>query len=645
MRRETILLLLCIYPIGGICQKQVREQLHPAVLAITEKITTISEDEELPDGSSYEELIGHFTSLINRPLNINRAGERELEKLKILTEWEISALLNYRKSSGDLYSLAELYLIPGLSQESVALLIPFLTTGAAQFVLRDALPGRAQILLRGTVVPQKKAGYLPITKEEYEKKPDSRYLGNPLSLYGQIGYNLQDRFSAHITVEKDAGERGGDFISWSVAAKDLKIAEKIVIGSYNARFGQGLVLWNAFSISGNREPWYSMKRESGIREFTSADENIAFKGAAATFSGKYFSATLMLSARRVDARVTDEGYTSLLTTGLHNTKTLVERKGSLGTGMAALNAGYYGRRLKLSLTMCADSRSMPYAGKNNALINRELYKSRYISNAGVEWRYSPGRLLFYGEVAVDRSGSAGIISGIICRLTERSLLFARFGKVHANYIAPFSYDYSTSGSGVPEASGGIKIKSGKNLSLYLNCDYSNDKLKVSAIGEYNNKKGFNSILKGTLSSVNCYLRGDLKLNAGKHLLNHFRADYITPLNGEKRVGFHIHNEAIFKLYGNRLNFSLRCAYFNVPDWDLRMYSYEREVLYQFRTTLLYGKALRYYVNFHIKPAGYVDIWLRYSSTRYLDRTKTGEGPEEISGPSKGEARIQIQITL
>ncbi|MHC1779267.1 MAG: ComEA family DNA-binding protein [Bacteroidales bacterium] len=645
MRRETIMLLLCIYPIGGICQKQVREQLHPAVLAITEKITTISEDEELPDGSSYEELIEHFTSLINRPLNINRAGERELERLKILTEWEISSLLNYRKSSGDLYSLAELYLIPGLSQESVALLIPFLTTGSAKFVLREALPGRAQILLRGTVVPQKKAGYLPITKEEYEKNPDSRYLGNPLSIYGQIRYNLQDRFSAHITVEKDAGERGADFISWSVAAKDLKIAEKIVLGSYTARFGQGLVLWNAFTLSGNREPWYSMKRENGIREFTSADENIAFKGAAATFSGKYFSATVMLSARRVDARVTDEGYTSLLTTGLHNTKTLLERKRSLGTGMAALNAGYYGRRLKLSLTVCADSRSLPYAGRNSALINRELYKARFISNAGVEWRYSPGKLLFYGEAALDRSGSPGIISGIICRLTENSQLSIKVEKVHANYIAPFSYNYSTAGSGEFATEAAFKVKSGKNHTLYLNCDYTNDRFRVSAISDYNNKRGFNSTLRGSMSPANYYIRGDLKLNAGAHLLNHFRVDYICSLNGEKMGGFHIHNEAIFKLFGNKLNFSARCAWFNVPDWELRMYSYEREVLYQFRTTLLYGKALRYYLNLHLKPAEFIDIWVKYSSTRYFDRAKTGEGPEEISGPSKGEARVQLQITL
>mgnify|MGYP001016947731 CR=1 FL=1 len=246
MRRETILLLLCIYPVEGICQGEGREQLHPAVLAITEKIITLSEDDELPEEFSYEEIIDHFSALARKPMNINRAEERELGDLKILTEWEISSIINYRKESGDLFSLAELYLIPGLSQESISLLTPFLTTGVSQFSFKDALPGNARLILRGALVPQKKVGYMPITKEDYEKRPDSRYLGNPLSIYGQLRYNLQDRYSAIVTIEKDAGEKGADFISWSLAAKETGIVDKLVIGSYTARFGQGMVLWNSF---------------------------------------------------------------------------------------------------------------------------------------------------------------------------------------------------------------------------------------------------------------------------------------------------------------------------------------------------------------------------------------------------------------
>jgi len=645
MRREIILMLLCIYSVEGICQRLGREQLHPAVLAITEKIINLSEDEELPDDSSYEELIRHFSELTGRPLNINRAGERELERLKILTEWEISSILNYRKVSGDLYSLAELHLIPGVSQESISLLIPFLTTGASEFKLKDALPGNAKILLRGTAVPQKKAGYLPITQEEYEKKPDSRYLGNPLSLYGQIGYNLQDKFSAHITVEKDAGERGADFISWSAAVNDLGVVDKLVVGSYTARFGQGLVLWNSFLTSGSWEPGYSMKRDNGIKEFTSAGENNALKGVAASFSRKSLSLTLMLSSRKVDARVTEEGYTSLLTTGLHNTQTLIERKGSLGREMAAINVGYYGRRLKLSLTMCADAESLPYAGRNSAMLNRERYKSPFISNAGLEWRYAPGRFMLFGEIAMDRSGSAGVISGIICRLSENSQLSVMVENVSENYVAPFSNSYTSGGPGNLKTLAGLKIKTGKNMNLYLKCDYTKESARVSVMGDYNNKRGFNSILRSTISSTNYYLRGDFKLNAGPHLLNHTRFDYICSMNGAGREGFHIHNELIYKSKNNKINISARCAFFNVPDWESRMYSYEREVLYQFKTTLLYGKALRYYINLHLKPLTFMDIWLKYSSTRYLDRVKTGEGPEEISGPSKGEARIQLQITL
>jgi hypothetical protein len=37
--------------------------------------------------------------------------------------------------------------------------------------------------------------------------------------------------------------------------------------------------------------------------------------------------------------------------------------------------------------------------------------------------------------------------------------------------------------------------------------------------------------------------------------------------------------------------------------------------------------------------------LRYSSTTYSDRDKTGEGLEMIQSPSKGEAKIQLRIKL
>ena len=88
---------------------------------------------------------------------------------------------------------------------------------------------------------------------------------------------------------------------------------------------------------------------------------------------------------------------------------------------------------------------------------------------------------------------------------------------------------------------------------------------------------------------------------------------------------------------------LRVAWFNANNWKLRLYAYERDLTGLFRTQLIYGNGLRAYFLLDFKILGEINFGVKISSTLYTHTSKIGEGPEQISGPSKSEIKIQIRV--
>lgn len=643
MRRVILLLLVYIYTISAFCQSNSEGGSHPFVLQIIERIISLGDETEDPNEESFEEYVHYFNNLLVRPLNINTAKPSSLEELVILTPFEIVAITTYIRDYGEILSFAELLLIPGVSPQKMEILKPFICLSSSGFKIENNLSGRSKIIIRGAIVPQKKEGYKPIIRDDYISNPNSRYLGNPIHLYGQYRYSLSDKISAMVTLEKDSGERGCDFLSWSATVKSIGIVEKLIVGSYTARFGQGLVMWNAFIPEYSWEPVANMKREQGVSPHGSADENSAYKGIATTLTKGALSFSIMASARRVDARVTEIGYTSLLTTGLHNTPLTRERKGSMGVNMAAFNLALSLKKVKVGVTISSDFKSLPYAGRDTVLLLREMQGRKLISNAGVDWRFIKGRTLLYGELAIDRCYAKGAVTGLIINMKSGIELSLRGKLIERSYRAPQSNVSGVNGSGIWALGTGLKYKPLDNMTIFFKGEIAERYFKLSLMGEYSLKKNVNLSLRATLKGTKREARADMKIFKGDNFTMHTRADLsIIKYENRETYGFYLHNELILKLFETKVDLSVRGAWFNAQQWENRIYSYEREVLYQFRTTALYGKGLRYYVNLKLTIGERTSLWLRYSSTRYLDRDIIGEGPEKIQGPSKGEAKLQLQ---
>lgn len=641
MRRVIVLALLYIYGNVLLCQHTGASGVIPEIHRVAEYFLNNIDSGSAADEDQLQDYLEELSALMSKPLKLNGQNLWQLNKLLVLSVSEIAAIEEHVKRFGAILSFPELIAIPGIEREKLILIKPFISFDGQNYSKTGSYRGSTQFLFRSSAIVQKEAGYMPISREEYLKNINSRYLGSPFLLYGQLRHT-GSRVKAIITAEKDPGETGVDYLSGSVQIKELLIAENIVFGSYSASFGQGLVVWNSFSFDAAWQPSDMIKRGGQFSTYGSTDENRAFRGVALAIEHNSFIINLMASDRKIDARVTEDGFTSLLTTGHHNTPVTVERKKSLGSSGAAVNVLYNTSSARVGATLAVHRYSLPYAGRDSLQINRQQKFGRLSANGSVEWRYINGPFLFFGEAAVDILQNRALLGGVVTRLGSRAEMAVSINHGMDKYRSPLSNAILNRGSGNFYGRLSGKIIPSRKLTLFIKGDIANEYHNFAFRGLYLFTEDYIGELRCTFTGTREQFRADIKGKIYGNLNFHTRADLsICRKNGEIRTGYHMHTELLWNK--PKINLSARAALFSVPDWENRIYSYEREVLYQFRTFMMYGKGVRLYAVARLKPTHNTDLWLRYSTVRYTDRKTTGEGLRLIQGPSKGEAKIELRV--
>lgn len=656
MRREIVglvpficgTMLLCSHFVNaqnGQIGKENREALTNAAMElIIEAVINNNNREEGANEEYYNELTQYLLTIAAKGLFLNNAALAELEYYGIINSFEWASLKKYISEHGNPLSFAELLLIPGVDREKIKLLQPFLRFSNSYYTNQGATQFFSTLLLRSSVILEKRDGYTPISKEEYLKKPESRYLGNPFLLYGQYRIDAPSNISAIITTKQDPGERGIDYLSWSAVLKNRGVLENLIIGSYTARKGQGLILWNGFSLSSSWDPASTIKRDYGLTPYTSSQEDRAFKGIAATISKGRFTIDMLTSLRNYDARITKEGYTSLLNTGLHNTQLTLQRKGTLHSKMAATVINYSNELLSLGTIVSASYNSLPYAGKDSSLILMEQKIGQWRSNIGMNWKCQAKRAASYGELAFDICGNAAATSGVAIRLKSGSELSFIGQYYNPYFVSPFSYISKIPGKNrfLTGFSGKFLLR--KNITLYTTANLASNYYKIIMKCDISTQRDSKSEIRFNLYKERGNLRIDYRKNLSNNLLSHSRVD-LSMCSKEQGVslGYLMQQELIASFLKEKISGSCRLSWFSVPHWGNRIYSYERDVLNQFRTTLMYGHGFRWYFNVKVSLTTKIDAWLKYSTTYYTDRDTIGEGPETISGPSKSEVKAEVRI--
>jgi hypothetical protein len=642
-----------------------------------------------PDNDlNYEELYESLAQLLAHPVDINTASAESLRFFPMLRESQIQALLAYRVEHGALLSLYELQAVPGWELETTTLLLPFIRV----YPLPVTLGGLARHLLEA-----RSSTYLLM---RYERGLETRkgfesaahpFEGSADKTYIRFRSTRPNDFSVGFTAEKDAGERwawrpadkryGFDYWSAFLQIQHKGSLQNLVVGDYQAQFGQGLVLGGLFSMGKGAETITAVRRTSlGFMPYSSVNESGFLRGVAATYAiTPHLQLSTFFSAVARDAGLTadtaDNVITSLQLTGLHRTDTeLASRKKVSERSYGAVlqyrrgrfDAGVVYHRLQLGAPL--EKRVLPY--------NQFSFRGDRNDNASVFANYYLQNLVFFHEMAMTLGHGGGWVSGVLASLSPRldaALLYRRYSR---NFQTFSTGAFAESAS--PQNESGVywgwkyRISRVYGLSGYIDI-FSFPWLRYRS---YTPAQGYEWMLRASFQPAKkiaafAQLREEQKtrnaapapstlyqpapgvkrsyvvqLDYTVHPLLRLktRAQFSTyTLAGRHTRGMAMLQDALFNL--GKLGIALRYALFDTEDYDNRQYAYENDAWLAYSFPVYDGRGTRNYVLLDYPITPKLTVWVRYAHTRYLDREEIGSGQDAIPGNQRNDVKFQLRFKL
>ncbi|MCC3158837.1 helix-hairpin-helix domain-containing protein [Hymenobacter sp. 15J16-1T3B] len=453
-------LLAAVLLLSGTARAQVQD--YPRPRADLDKLVQELFAEPQSDQENYEDLYENLLQYLQTPLNLNTANREELSSLLLLSEPQITALLEHRQLNGPLLALYELQSIRGFDVRTIYRVAPFVTVGTTDpNAARGPLWKRIwqednnALFLRYERVLQDRRGYAPVVPNSSGELP-SHYLGSPDKMLVRFRTSHARDFSVGFAAEKDAGEQftwdsktrryGFDYYSAHFALFDRGRLKSVVIGDYQLQFGQGLLLSSGLQVGKGAETITTLRRSNvGVRPYSSVLETAFFRGAAATValtpalkltgfaSRKRIDATLRTSTVADSLRQADDFNdfaSGLPITGFHRTASELANRQSLPETVTGGDLSFAPGtgRLNLGLTAVNTLFDKPIQ-KRPEPYNFYEFSGRH--NLAVSTHYSYGwrNVSLFGETARSQSGGIGTINGLLASLgptVDASVLFRRY---------------------------------------------------------------------------------------------------------------------------------------------------------------------------------------------------------------------------
>lgn len=359
------------------------------------------------DFNEFSEQLAYFQRY---PIDINRTDGQDLIALRFLSPVLIQQLLAYREETGKFISVLELQAIEGFDIRTAELLSMFVTISSPRSLQGLKLStlardGEHDLMLRHGRIWEKQRGY------HIDDEERSRYLGTPDRLFVRYRYRLGKDLLVSLNMKKDPGEQffagaqrnGFDFYSASISVKNQGKISNLVLGDYALQFGQGLAMWNGLAF-GKGAMLHSVARQShGLRPYTSSNEFLFLRGAAATFDVGSIAVTPFVSWRKLTGSVQTAADSALVVgtlgqTGLHRTPNEVANRHALQQWVYGINAQYRRRNLTVGSTIfhtSFDGNIVPQP----VLRNRYAFAGSELTNASVYYNYGVRNVHFFGEGA------------------------------------------------------------------------------------------------------------------------------------------------------------------------------------------------------------------------------------------------------
>lgn len=679
------LILFFLLAYQRILSQNVQVDPQQLISEIIEEMSSKSEND-----IDFTPIVEDLMYLLDNPLNLNQCSLDDLSKLAFLSDFQIKSLWDYIQTNGPIRSIYELQTIYGFEKDDIIQMAPFISvadpSNAEQF---------KNLITKGHHEVIAKTGSTLENSKGYQKSSDpnaAKYLGSKYSFYTRYHFLSDDKLECGLIAEKDAGEqffkgnnqKGFDYLSGYISVSKIGKIKRLVIGDFDAEFGQGLTFWSNLSAGKSSDPMGIRKRERGLVKHSSANENNFLRGAGITIPIRKIDLTLFGSYKKIDASIEDslingENYfTSLPESGLHRTLSELNGRDALDELIAGGNLHYNGRKIKAGLTLSKVKIDGDY------LVDSSLYK---LYGPSINGRTNIGLNLegyifknhhVFGEAAINLENSeyAMLMGGLfkLSSLVELSILGRSYSRGYTNtYTSAFaegSGSYNENGvftglSIVPlkglKVSGYVDIFSFPWLKYRVNAPSSGYEYLLQTeyrfssnfIGhiryrakqsEMNYTSEFNKMVTVVPQQTQS-ARIQFTYTPDKGLMLRSRFDFseFGTDSTKSEHGYVLSQDIGYTFPKYPISVSFRFAVFNTDSWNTRIYSYESDMLYTFSVPAYYSKGTRAYVLLKFSPTRRIDCWLRWSQTYFSDLKQIGQGLDLIDGSKKSEARVMVRV--
>lgn len=615
----------------------------------------------IPEDEITEELMQEIEEtaegLLSDPLQINRLGEDRERASMVLDGYMISSVSEYVKKYGKIESAGELATVPGFDDNTVSVLAPFLS-----FSHRDnCVPLKWKEFSRliryaGHEMLAWTSYRMKFTEGRIDRSEAEGKTGS--DIYVRTAYRLDadGHIGAGITLEKERFERffpvkgspEPEMISGYLSFSSIRISEKtyiedLVIGDYRIKTGQSLCIGSG-SLFRSKDPSATGICGKNIRKYTSTDQNALLRGIAASVKTGRFRWTAFASLKKTDAVVEGNSFISKPETGIHDSPGSLASRKTMKELVSGFSAGYENIWLEIGINAvgyCFDKKD----ARRETYYNRFQRYSGPHGNASLDFTLKFPRFRIFGEAACDMTPAAAFTGGIAFPVAHEGSMSVTLMGYSPQYKAPYSAApggraYNLFGTSVLFRYGssfGTMYELAAEAYYHPQPVYgiksSGYKAKSSARITFGQSR-FKPLVYTSLSADMNKITFSGKSGAAWETSRNFQFPCNLWYTGniryrEKggRLKCGIAASAGAEYAKNEISLATHLAVFHTPEWDTRIYTYEKGALYGYNGKVLYGTGIRGYIFLKYAPeigkGKRIEIRFK-ASANYLANKKTAE---------------------
>ncbi len=652
--KQLKLLFLLLIPYYLFAQNETEKWLEEAMAKIQENQLV---------GSDQSDLELDLKDWLKSPVSLNKMNANDLNKLFFLSQNQVIGILKHKEKYGPFLSVYELMAVSELDMATAKMLAKFVS-------IEDRQKGDYESPLNWL-----KGGQHEIILQEAREfivngapKNDDPYVGSQDHVSFRYRFAYKTKLYLGVGLEKDPGEQWGryaDFQTFHLFYKGNGLLKTLALGDFHANFGSGLNVGTSLFNGKSALVFQTSYLQSGFKPSRSFNESGYLRGIGITLQKNKVSGSFWLSASPLSAELTADTLgvfdqiSSVLSSGYHRTASELEKRKTIFQESLGLNLKYENAKLGLGYIFQKQEKiAKEFFGSNQNIM--DLANWRNNSHMGLYGNYLFKNLQTHFELSAQNFQQWALQSKVIIPIHSKLdglLLYRNYSAGFQNLFGNgwsaqsklgneqglyFAFIYKPRKSHTwnlyadvfkTEIPGYQRILPAKSTDYLVTYNWSPSKTFGTELRarfqetEKNYSPESSPTLILELHKKNQYR---LQLNYLFHpnWNYHFRIEWIAykkTLQG-KSNGLLVYHDINFQ---PKKNWHLRgrISFFDVENYDARIYMQESDLPYSFGSIMLMNKGYYYYllgaikinrqIDFHIKASYFSSLEINEKSSTLL----------------------------